>query len=108
MDFRARDKKITEEDRKALFDLYISMHKHINNWDLVDRGAPYIVGGFLYDKPRTILYKLARSKNIWERRTSIVATYYFIRKGETENTFSIAGILVNDKEDLSIKRLAAG
>ena len=107
MDFRARDKKITEEDRKALFDLYISMHKHINNWDLVDRGAPYIVGGFLYDKPRTILYKLARSKNIWERRTSIVATYYFIRKGETEDTFSIAALLVNDKEDLINKAVGS-
>lgn len=107
MDFRARDKKIIEEDRKALFDIYISMHKHINNWDLVDRGAPYIVGGFLYDKPRTILYKLARSKNIWERRTSIVATYYFIRKGETEDTFSIAALLVNDKEDLINKAVGS-
>ena len=107
MDFRARDKKITHDNKKALFNLYINQHENINNWDLVDRGAPYIVGGYLYDKPRRILYKLARSKNIWERRTSIVATYYFIRKGETADTFSIAGLLVNDKEDLINKAVGS-
>ncbi len=100
MDFQARNKRITPEHRKALFDLYIRRHDRINNWDLVDRAAPYVVGGYLADKPREILYKLARSKNPWERRTAIVSTYYFIRAGDTEDTFRIAEILANDKHEL--------
>jgi len=100
MDFQARDKKITEPQKKALYDLYIGRHDRINNWDLVDRSAPYVVGGYLNNKPRKILYKLAKSKNLWERRTAIVSTCYFIRQGETDDTFKIAELLVNDKEDL--------
>jgi 3-methyladenine DNA glycosylase AlkD len=100
MDWQARDKKTPDERRKELFDLYIKRHDRINNWDLVDRSAPYVVGGYLFDKPRAILYKLARSKNIWERRTAIVSTFYFIRKGEIDDTFKIAELLINDKEDL--------
>lgn len=100
MDFQARDKKTTEGRRRELFELYIKRHDRINNWDLVDRSAPYVVGGYLSDKPRTFLYKLARSKNIWERRTAIVSTFYFIRKGDLEDTFKVAEVLVNDKEDL--------
>jgi 3-methyladenine DNA glycosylase AlkD len=107
MDFQARSKKITESRRKELFDLYISRHDRINNWDLVDRSAPYVVGGYLSDKPRGILYKLARSKNIWERRTSIVSTYYFIRQGDVDDTFKIAELLLFDKEDL-IHKAAGG
>jgi len=106
MDFRARNKKITPEERKALFDLYIKRHDRINNWDLIDRSAPYVVGGYLSDKPRNILYKLARSKNMWERRTAIVSTFYFIRQGDVADTFEIAELLLKDKEDLVHK--AAG
>ena len=100
MDFQARAKRITPEQRQALFDLYIRRHDRINNWDLVDRAAPYVVGGYLADKPRDVLYKLARSRNPWERRTAIVSTYYFIRSGEVNDTFRIAEILVNDKHEL--------
>ncbi|MCM3870350.1 MAG: DNA alkylation repair protein [Pyrinomonadaceae bacterium] len=100
MDFQARRKKTSESRRKELFDLYIRRHDRINNWDLVDRSAPYVVGGYLFDKPRDILYKLARSKNIWERRTAIVSTYYFIKQGDVTDTFKIAEILLNDKHDL--------
>jgi 3-methyladenine DNA glycosylase AlkD len=100
MDFQARSKKTTEARRKELFDLYIKRHDRINNWDLVDRSAPYVVGGYLFDKPRKVLYQLARSKNIWERRTSIVSTFYFIRQGEVDDTFKIAEILIKDKHDL--------
>jgi 3-methyladenine DNA glycosylase AlkD/uncharacterized protein YdhG (YjbR/CyaY superfamily) len=107
MDFQARDKKTTEKRRKELFHLYIKRHDRINNWDLVDRSAPYVVGGFLLDKKRTILYKLARSKNMWERRTSIVATYFFIRQGDVDETFNIAEILINDKEDLIQKAVGS-
>ena len=100
MDFQARHKKTTKERRKELFDLYIRRHDRINTWDLVDRSAPYVVGGYLFDKKRDALYKLARSKKMPERRTAIVSTGYFIRKGEVEETFKIAEMLLQDKEDL--------
>jgi len=106
MDFQARGKKISEQRKKDLFDLYIRRHDRINNWDLVDRSAPYVVGGYLFDKPRNILYKLAKSKNTWERRTAIVSTYYFIRQGDIDDTFKIAEMLLGDKHDLIHK--AAG
>jgi 3-methyladenine DNA glycosylase AlkD len=107
MDFQARNKKTSTFRRKELFDLYIHRHDRINNWDLVDRSAPYVVGGYLFDQPRDILYSLAYSKNIWERRTSIVSTYYFIRQGDVNDTFRIAEILLHDKEDL-IQKAAGG
>jgi 3-methyladenine DNA glycosylase AlkD len=66
----------------------------------VDRSAPYVVGGYLSDKPRDTLYKLARSVSPWERRTAITATYYFIRQGDVEDTFRIAELLVHDPHDL--------
>jgi hypothetical protein len=106
MDWQARSKKTGEQRRKQLFDLYIRRHDRIDTWDLVDRSAPYVVGQYLADKPRTVLERLARSKRPMERRTAIVATGYFIRQGEVDDTFRIAALLVNDKEDLIHK--AAG
>lgn len=100
MDKESRNKKITPARLKEFFDLYTRRHDRINNWDLVDLGCLHLTGSYLFDKPRTILYKLARSKNLWERRTAIVSTCYFIRQGQTDDAFSIAEILVHDKEDL--------
>ena len=97
---QCRRKKTPEDRRKDFFDLYLRRHDRINNWDLVDLGAPYVVGTYLTDKPRKILYKLARSKNLWERRTAIVATGNLIRRGEVDDTFKIATLLLKDKEDL--------
>lgn len=107
MDFQARIKKIPENQKKALFDLYIRRHNSINNWDLVDRSAMYVVGGYLFDKDRNLLYELAKSNTIWERRTAIVATAYFIKQGDVADTFKIAEMLINDKEDL-IHKAAGG
>jgi len=107
MDFQARNKKASEAHKKELFNLYIKRHDRINNWDLVDRSAPYVVGGYLFDKPRSILYKLAKSKNIWERRTAIVSTYYFIRQNDINDTFKIAEMLVKDKHDLIHKAVGS-
>jgi 3-methyladenine DNA glycosylase AlkD len=107
MDFQARNKKTSENRRKELFDLYIKRHDRINNWDLVDRSAPYVVGGYLADKPRDILYKLAKSKNVWERRTAIVSTYFFIRQSDVNDTFKIAEMLVADKHDLIHKAVGS-
>ncbi len=100
MDFQARSKKTTAERRKELFDLYIRRHDRINTWDLVDRSAPYVVGGYLFDKPRKVLYKLAKSKKMPERRTAIVSTLYFIGKGDVEDSFKLAELMMFDKEDL--------
>jgi len=99
MDKQARRKKISASRRKELHDLYIRHHDRINNWDLVDLAAPYVVGGYLYDKPRDRLYQLASSNMVWERRTAMVSTGYFIRQGEVNDTFKIAEMLLNDKED---------
>ena len=100
MDFEARDKKVSPERKKELYELYIKNHDYIDTWDLVDRAAPYVVGGYLSDKPRDILYTLARSHKPMERRTAIVATYYFIRQNDIEDTFKVAELLVTDKDDL--------
>lgn len=100
MDFQVRAKKTTAARRKELFDLYVKRHDRINTWDLVDRSAPYVVGGYLFNTPRKILYKLARSKKMPERRTAIVSTGYFIRQGDVEDTFKIAEMLLDDEEDL--------
>jgi 3-methyladenine DNA glycosylase AlkD len=100
MDYQARHKKTTEKRRKELFDLYLRRHDRINTWDLVDRSAINVVGGYLTDKPRNILYKLARSKTMSERRTAIVSTLYFIGKGDVDDAFKLAELLLNDNEEL--------
>jgi len=100
MDKQARLSKTPEERRQALFELYLRRIDRINNWDLVDLGAPYVVGGYLADKPRTLLYTLARSTNLWERRTAIISTAFFIKAGELDDTFAIAELLLADAQDL--------
>lgn len=100
MDKESRTKKITPDRLKEFYELYMDRHDRINNWDLVDLGCLYMTGRYLFAKPRKVLYKLARSKNIWERRTAILSTCYFIRHGDLDDTFKIAELLVKDKEDL--------
>jgi 3-methyladenine DNA glycosylase AlkD len=109
MDFQARKKQTSEVRRKELYDLYLRRHDRLNNWDFVDCAAPHVIGGYLYDfkKPRKVLYRLARSKDVWERRTAIVSTYYFIKQGELEDTFSIAGKLIHDKHELINKAVGS-
>jgi len=105
----ARVKKTSETRRKELYDLYLRRHDRINNWGLVDLGAIYVVGCYLADKPRTILYKLAKSKDTWERRTAIIAPMYFILKlGEVDDSFKIAELLIKDKHDLIHKAVGWG
>lgn len=92
--------KGSEKDRSAIYHFYLAHTNGINNWDLVDTSAPYIVGDYLKDRPRTILKKLARSKNVWERRIAIVSTFAFIRRGELDDTFMLADMLLGDTHDL--------
>lgn len=100
MDFQARNKKTTDERKKELFDLYIRRHDRINTWDLVDRSAIWVVGSYLFDKPRKILYKLAKSKMMSERRTAIVSTLFFIGKDDLDDAYKLAEMMLFDKEDL--------
>ena len=100
MDFQARSKKTSTERRKELFDLYMKRHDRIDTWDLVDRSAIWVVGSYLFDKPRKVLYKLAKSKMMAERRTAIVTTLYFIGKGDVDDDFKLAEMMLYDKEDL--------
>lgn len=106
MDKESRSKKITPDRLKSFFELYIRKHDRVNNWDLVDLGCLYMTGSYLFDKPRKILYKLVRSRNMWERRTAILSTCYFIRQNDLDDTYKLAEALLKDKEDLVHK--AAG
>ena len=100
MDFQARARSTSEARRRDLYELYLRRHDRIDTWDLVDRAAPYVLGGYLADKPRDPLYVLARSTHWWERRSAIVATYFFIRQDDLDDTFGIADNLADDLEDL--------
>ncbi|HWY80023.1 MAG TPA: DNA alkylation repair protein, partial [Candidatus Sulfotelmatobacter sp.] len=87
--------------QKEIFDFYVLHTKYINNWDLVDLSASRIVGNFLKNHERSVLYKFARSQSLWERRISIVATFYFIVVlKEYADTFAIADLLLQDSHDL--------
>lgn len=100
MNEEAKRKRTPESRRAELFDLYLRRHDRINNWDLVDVACRYVVGAYLLDKPRDVLYRLARSPSLWERRTAIVSTWYLIRAGETDDAIAIATQLLHDPEDL--------
>ncbi len=93
-------KKADDELQKVIFDFYLSRTRLVNNWDLVDSSAHHIVGGYLLDKDRSILYALAESKNLWERRIAMMATFTFIRQNQFEDTLKLAEKLLHDKEDL--------
>lgn len=96
-------KKTTPERRKELYDLYLRHLDRINTWDLVDVSAHQVIGGYLVDQPRDVLYELARSSNWWERRIAIFSTLSLIRGGEVDDTFRLAEILVHDEHDLMNK-----
>lgn len=91
---------------EQMYDLYLKKTAFINNWDLVDLSAPIIVGNFLLNKDCSVLYKLAQSRSLWERRIAMVATYAFIKQGQSEHALKLAQILMSDKHDLIHK--AAG
>lgn len=92
--------KTAPERFKELYELYLRRHDRINDWDLVDLAAQYVVGRYLADKPRAVLYELARSPHTFERRTAIVSTAHFLRMGQTDDTFRLAEMLLEDTEDL--------
>jgi 3-methyladenine DNA glycosylase AlkD len=90
----------TEAGRETLYRAYLRHARYINNWDLVDCSAPYVVGAHLSTRSREPLLRLARSRNLWERRIAIVSTACFIRDGDLSDTLAIAKLLLRDEEDL--------
>jgi len=93
-------KKTESRDKKKIVEFYLRNTKNINNWDLVDLSCPNIIGNYLLDRSRQVLYKLAKSKNLWEKRISIISTLAFIREKQFNDTIKISEILLNDKHDL--------
>ena len=86
--------------KKQIFDFYLKNLKRINNWDLVDLSAPQIIGDYLLDKKRDILYRLARSNNLWSRRIAIVSCLQLIRNNQFKEVFSLSQVLLKDNHDL--------
>jgi 3-methyladenine DNA glycosylase AlkD len=95
-------KEKNENSKKEIFEFYLKNAKknNINNWDLVDISAPHIIGNYLLDKNREILYKLAISENLWEKRIAIISTAAFIRNNEFDDCLKISKMLLGDKHDL--------
>jgi len=88
------------EEQRIVFNFYLSNSRYINNWDLVDLSADKILGAYLWDKPKDILFRLAVSKNVWQRRLAILATFYFIKQGQSRETLRLSRLLLKDKHDL--------
>lgn len=95
-----KSKKAESDEMKTLFDFYLKHMPYINNWDLIDTSAEHIVGKYLWDKDRRRLVRMAKSRDLWEKRIAIISTFHFIRRNEHEDTVRIARILLNDSHDL--------
>ena len=95
-----RYKQVSESERFEIFEFYVRNYKNINNWDLVDLSAPNIVGCYLLNKKRDVLYKFAKSNNLWKKRIAILSTFTFIRNNQFDDTLNISEIFLSDKHDL--------
>lgn len=93
-------KKGDEDLQKKIYDLYLKSAKHINNWDLVDSSAEHIVGGYLQNRDKSILSRLAKSKDLWERRIGMLATFHYIKQGKSDEAIKIVKLLLKDEHDL--------
>ncbi|MCD0445746.1 DNA alkylation repair protein [Glycomyces sp. A-F 0318] len=100
LDFKARRKRLADEERRELYELYMGRHHRLDSWDFVDRAAPRVVGRYLLDKPRDPLYELARSSDTWERRTAVTASFWLIRQGDVDDALNLAELLLRDEEPL--------
>jgi 3-methyladenine DNA glycosylase AlkD len=90
----------TEQEKRRAVDIFIQYHLYANNWDLVDTVSDKILGPWLIDRDKSLLYEYAHSLNLWERRIAIITTFHFIRQQKFEDTLKISEILLNDKHDL--------
>ena len=87
-------------NQDAVYHAYLEFMPFVNNWDLVDTSCHKILGPYLFERPRTLLYFLARSRNLWERRIAMVTTYYFIKRDQYSDTLALSDLLADDPEDL--------
>jgi 3-methyladenine DNA glycosylase AlkD len=88
------------KDKEKIAKFYLKNTKRINNWDLVDLSAPKILGDYFLEKDKKVLYKLAKSKNLWERRIAVLTTFGFIKENKFEDALNISQLLLNDSHDL--------
>lgn len=95
-----RFKKASEDEKEKIIKFYLNNRKGINNWDLVDLSAPKILGEYLFDRDKKILFKFAKSNDLWEKRIAVLSTYTFIKSNDFEDALKIYEILVYDKHDL--------
>ena len=98
-------RKSGEKARKEIYDFYLTQTARINNWDLVDLSAPYIVGEYLKDNPREDLYRLAGSPLLWEQRIAVVSTITLIRSGDFDDILRLSELLLHHKHDLMQKAI---
>jgi 3-methyladenine DNA glycosylase AlkD len=97
---QATHRRTPESRRRELYELYLRRTDRIDTWDLVDVSAHHVIGGYLADKPRDVLYELARSGDWWERRIAMFSTLHFVRKGDLDDTFAVAEILFDDEHEM--------
>ncbi len=95
--------KADASGKKIIANAYHKNRRYVNNWDLVDSSAPYILGDYLLDHARGVLYRLAKSSSVWDRRIAIITTLNFIRNGEFVDTLKLSELLLDDKHDLMHK-----
>jgi 3-methyladenine DNA glycosylase AlkD len=100
LDFKARVRGLSDSDRKDLYDLWMRRLDRIDTWDYIDRSAPRVVGGYLLDKPRDVLFDLARSSDWWRRRAAVTAAFWIIRAGDLDDPLALCEILAADPERL--------
>ena len=98
-----RYKRAKPVEKKELYDFFIKNTRYINNWDLIDDTCPHVIGEYLLDKDRSILYKFAKSKNLWEQRIAIISSRTFVRNGDFKDTIVLAEMLIDHKHDLMHK-----
>ena len=101
--YRFQDKKTSEAEREKMYRFYLKNTRRCNNWDLVDLSCRDIVGEYLVNRDRSVLYELAASDNLWEQRISIVCTWAFIRRSDFTDTLALAERLMTHKHDLMHK-----
>jgi len=94
------DLEMDQNEQKEIYNIYLRNTEYINNWDLVDSSAHYIVGAYLEDKDKSILYDFANSELLWERRIAIMSTFFYIKKNDFTDALNISKLLIDDKEDL--------
>ena len=106
LDFQVRAPKVTDDERRDRYDLYLARHGAIDAWDMVDRAAPRVIGGYLRDRPRDVLFELAASPDPLRRRTAMTAPLFYTRPRHPEglvDLFRLAELLLDDRDPLVSK-----